>query len=129
MGLGCENNQIDEIKAALGDYDSDRIKFLKVQDVDDEITAGVDLAAELAARASTAVRRELPLKALRLGLKCGGSDGLSGITANPLAGKVSDFIIAAGGTSILTEVPEMFGAEHLLMQRPVEKLSFMILSV
>ena len=124
VGLGCENNQIDEIKAALGDYDSDRIKFLKVQDVDDEITAGVDLAAELAARASTAVRRELPLKALRLGLKCGGSDGLSGITANPLAGKVSDFIIAAGGTSILTEVPEMFGAEHLLMQRASGKAVF-----
>ncbi len=117
VGLGCENNQISDIKATLGDYDPEQIRFIITQEVEDEIEAGTEIAVELAKRASTAKRQELPLKYLKIGLKCGGSDGLSGVTANPLVGWISDFIVSSGGTSVLTEVPEMFGAEHLLMNR------------
>lgn len=124
VGLGCENNQVSEIRAALGDYDSNRVKYLIAQEAEDEITAGVDLALELARQAGACSRQEQPIKVLRLGLKCGGSDGLSGITANPLAGKIADLIIASGGISVLTEVPEMFGAEHLLTQRASSEVVF-----
>lgn len=117
VSLGCENNQVGEIQAALGEYDPDRIKFLTAQTVEDETAIGTRLVMELAKQASTSFRQPVPLKALKLGLKCGGSDGLSGITANPLAGWVADFVVGAGGISVLTEVPEMFGAEHLLMER------------
>lgn len=117
LGLGCENNQIDQVKETLGDYDPERIKFLIAQEVKDEIEDGTKLVVELAERASKYERQDLPLSYLKIGLKCGGSDGLSGITANPLVGWISDMIVAAGGISVLTEVPEMFGAEHLLMNR------------
>lgn len=119
LGLGCENNNIAEFKKVLGHYDERRVKFLVAQDVEDEIAAGLELVSELAEQASSCRREECPLSDLTLGLKCGGSDGLSGITANPLLGIVSDSVVSRGGSTILTEVPEMFGAETLLMGRAV----------
>lgn len=117
VGLGCENNQIDSFKRVLGDYNPDRIKFMKSQEVEDELETGVALIGELVAYAETFKRQELPLARLKIGLKCGGSDGFSGITANPLVGRIADSVTAAGGTALLTEVPEMFGAETILMGR------------
>ncbi len=123
LGLGCENNNIDEFKKVLGEVNQDRVKFLNAQDFDDEIAEGVRLIEELKAYADKFERVELPVSKLKIGLKCGGSDGYSGITANPLVGSFSDKLISFGGTCILTEVPEMFGAEHLLMQRcPTKEL-------
>lgn len=118
VGLGCENNQPDKFEELLGDYDHDRIKFLVVQKVEgDEISVGMDILRKLYNIAKNDRREEVPVSKLRVGLKCGGSDGFSGITANPLVGRFSDWIVAQGGTSILTEVPEMFGAETILMNR------------
>ena len=117
LGLGCENNNIAVFKEVLGEYNPKRVKFLNTQDVDDDIEAGVALIRELQAYADTFPRVKVPVAKLRVGLKCGGSDGYSGITANPLVGRFSDKLIAHGGSTVLTEVPEMFGAEHLLMQR------------
>ncbi|MGQ8335084.1 UxaA family hydrolase [Sunxiuqinia sp. A32] len=117
LGLGCENNQISDQKKLLGEYDEKRIKFLVAQEVEDEIEVGLNLLQELYEEMRYDQREACPLSALNVGLKCGGSDGFSGITANPLLGTFSDFLIAQGGTTILTEVPEMFGAEHLLMER------------
>lgn len=117
LGLGCENNQISELIKVLGPYDQNRVKFLTAQEVDDEIGAALDILKDLCGRAAGCVREEVPASELVLGLKCGGSDGFSGITANPLVGSISDMLIAQGGSAILTEVPEMFGAETLLMQR------------
>jgi altronate hydrolase len=117
VGLGCENNQPDLLKEHLGEYDTDRISFLVTQQVSDEYEEGMKILRELYAKASLDRRTEVPLSELRVGLKCGGSDGFSGITANPLLGIFSDFLIAQGGTSVLTEVPEMFGAETILMNR------------
>lgn len=118
LSLGCENNQPDQFEKLLGDYDKNRIKFLVVQKVQgDEIEAGMNILRSLYDITKNDIRTECPLSKLRVGLKCGGSDGLSGITANPLVGEFSDFIVAQGGTSILTEVPEMFGAETILMNR------------
>ena len=117
LGLGCENNNIEVFKSVLGEYNPERVKFLNTQDHDDDIAAGVALIEELKAYAAKFERTPVPVSKLRLGLKCGGSDGYSGITANPLVGRLSDKLIANGGSCVLTEVPEMFGAEHLLMQR------------
>ena len=117
LGLGCENNNIAEFKKVLGDYDPQRVRFLNCQDVEDEISVGVQIIEELQEYAATFRRQPVPLSKLKLGLKCGGSDGYSGITANPLVGRLSDRLIEEGGSCVLTEVPEMFGAEHLLMQR------------
>ena len=117
VGLGCENNQPDVFREFLGDYDQDRVKFMVTQKVGDEYEEGMDILRDLYAKASKDERTEVPLSELRVGLKCGGSDGFSGITANPLLGMFSDFLIAQGGTSVLTEVPEMFGAETILMNR------------
>ena len=117
LGLGCENNNIEVFKGVLGEYDPARVKFLNTQDADDDIAAGVALINELKEYAAKFERTPVPVSKLRLGLKCGGSDGYSGITANPLVGRLSDKVIAMGGSCVLTEVPEMFGAEHLLMQR------------
>lgn len=118
LSLGCENNQPDQFMELLGNYDHDRIKLLVTQKVEgDEIEAGMKLLRELYSRASRDRRTDLPLSLLRVGLKCGGSDGFSGITANPLVGEFSDWLVAQGGTTILTEVPEMFGAETILMNR------------
>ncbi|MCL1999501.1 MAG: altronate dehydratase family protein [Turicibacter sp.] len=124
LGLGCENNNLAEFKRVLGDYDEERVRFLNSQDVDDEIAAGVAIVRELRAFANGFNREPVPLGELVIGLKCGGSDALSGITANPLVGRLSDKIIASGGSCLLTEVPEMFGAETLLMDRCVDKKIF-----
>lgn len=118
LSLGCENNQPDQFEKLLGDYDKERIKFLITQNVKgDEVEEGMKILRSLYDIAKKDERTECPLSELRVGLKCGGSDGFSGITANPLVGELSDFIVAQGGTSILTEVPEMFGAETILMNR------------
>lgn len=117
VGLGCENNQPDVFREFIGQYDEDRVKFMVVQKVSDEYEEGMKLLRELYSRASQDERTDIPLSELRVGLKCGGSDGFSGITANPLLGLFSDFLVAQGGTSVLTEVPEMFGAETILMNR------------
>lgn len=118
VGLGCENNQPDKFEELLGDYDKERIKFMVVQKVEgDEAEEGMKILRELYAKAKEDKRTDCPLSELRIGLKCGGSDGFSGITGNPLVGEFSDFVVAQGGTSILTEVPEMFGAETILMNR------------
>ena len=124
LGLGCENNNIAVFKEVLGEYDPKRVKFLNCQDVEDEIEAGVALIRELQAYANTFRRVELPVSKLRIGLKCGGSDGYSGITGNPLVGRFCDALITEGGSCVLTEVPEMFGAEHLLMARCVSREVF-----
>ncbi len=118
LSLGCENNQPDEFIKLLGDYDKDRIKLLVTQKVEgDELEEGMKILRNLYNVAKHDVRTEVPISHLRVGLKCGGSDGFSGITANPLVGEFSDWLVAQGGTSILTEVPEMFGAETILMNR------------
>ena len=118
LSLGCENNQPDDFMAMLGDYDKDRIKLLVTQRVEgDEVEAGMTILRDLYAKAKKDKREEVSISKLRVGLKCGGSDGFSGITANPLVGEFSDWLVAQGGTSILTEVPEMFGAETILMNR------------
>lgn len=117
LGLGCENSNIDVLKPYLGDYDENRVKFLVCQESDDEMADGMALLEQLAAYAGQFQREPISCKELVIGMKCGGSDGLSGITANPTVGAFSDLLISKGGTTILTEVPEMFGAETLLMSR------------
>lgn len=117
VSLGCENNQPDVFKEFLGDYDPQRVRFMTTQKVHDEMDEGMKLLNELYAVAKEDKREDIPLEELRVGLKCGGSDGFSGITANPLLGLFSDFLVAQGGTTVLTEVPEMFGAETILMNR------------
>jgi altronate hydrolase len=111
LSLGCENNQPEDFMAMLGDYDKDRIKLLVTQRVEgDEMEAGMEILRDLYRKASQDKRQDVSVSKLRVGLKCGGSDGFSGITANPLVGEFSDWLVAQGGTSVLTEVPEMFGA-------------------
>lgn len=117
VGLGCENNQPEAFLRMLGDYDTSRIKLLVTQQVNDEQEEGMKLLRELYSQAVQDARTDIPLSELKVGLKCGGSDGFSGITANPLLGVFSDFLVRQGGTTVLTEVPEMFGAETLLMNR------------
>ncbi len=124
LGLGCEGNQPREFEKFLGDYDKDRVKFLVAQNVRDEYEEGMKLLRELYAKASQDRRESIPLSELRIGLKCGGSDGLSGITANPLVGKITDILVSQGASCILTEVPEMFGAETLLMERAQDRPIF-----
>ncbi len=117
VGLGCENNQPEAFKEFLGNYDTDRIKFLVAQNVEDEYEEGMKILRELYELVSQDQREEISLSELNVGLKCGGSDGFSGITANPLLGFFSDFLVSQGGTTVLTEVPEMFGAETILLKR------------
>lgn len=118
LSLGCENNQPEDFMAMLGDYDKDRIKLVVTQRVEgDEVEECMNVLRNLYAIAMNDCREDVPVSKLRVGLKCGGSDGFSGITANPLEGEFSDWLVAQGGTSILTEVPEMFGAETILMNR------------
>ena len=118
LGLGCENNNIGVFKEFL-DANDDRIHFLNSQDVEDELTAGKAIIDELLVKVNAYKREKVSINKLRIGLKCGGSDGLSGITANPLIGRLSDVVVGSGGTSVMTEVPEMFGAEQILMNRAV----------
>ena len=124
LGLGCENNQMSAFKEGLGKVDETRIKFLVCQEVEDEIGSGVALLKEISETVKKDKRVEKDISCLKVGLKCGGSDGLSGITANPLVGLFSDYIVAAGGTTVLSEVPEMFGAEQLLMNRAKDEKTF-----
>lgn len=124
LGLGCENNNIGEFQKVLKDYDGDRVKFLVAQEVGDEIGAGLNLVRRLVGYARQIQREACPVSELSVGLKCGGSDGFSGITANPLVGAFSDLLIDHGGTTVLTEVPEMFGSETLLMNRSVNREVF-----
>ncbi len=124
LGLGCENSNIDVLMPYIGEYDPDRVKFLVCQKSDDEMAEGLELLQEIIEAASSDVREDADLSKLIIGLKCGGSDGFSGITANPLVGRISDRIIEYGGTSILTEVPEMFGAETILMNRCKDEKTF-----
>ena len=124
VALGCENNTLEDFRKEIGEIDPDKVRYMTVQQESDEIARGMELLAELEQNAARYQREPIPVSELRVGLKCGGSDGLSGITANPLVGAFSDKLIACGGTSVLTEVPEMFGAETLLMERCVNKEVF-----
>lgn len=124
LGLGCENNRLSALKEQMQGYDPQRVRFLVAQDVEDEIEEGIKLCAELISNMRSDRRSPQPLSKLKVGLKCGGSDGLSGITANPLAGMFSDWLIAHGGSTVLTEVPEMFGAETILMNRASDRTVF-----
>ena len=124
LGLGCENNQVADFKKTLGEYDGERVKFLISQDVDDEIEIGKNILLDLYNKMKNDKREEASISTINFGLECGGSDGLSGITANPMLGYFSDYIIALGGTTVLTEVPEMFGAETLLMERCKDEETF-----
>ncbi len=117
LGLGCENSSIPVLMPYLGDYDKSRVRFLVCQEVEDEMAEGEKLLRELIDQAAELKRKEIPASKLIIGMKCGGSDGFSGITANPLVGRFSDLLTGMGGTTILTEVPEMFGAETILMNR------------
>lgn len=121
LGLGCENNQVKDFKETLGEFDEERVKFLIAQDSEDEIEEGIELLKELYEKIVSESRVEREFGDLVIGLECGGSDGFSGITANPLVGEFSDYIVEHNGTTILTEVPEMFGAETLLMKRCINK--------
>ena len=124
LGLGCENNQMKAFMETLGEYDPERVRTLVCQEVEDEVAEGTKLLAELYEVMKNDVRTTHPISVLRVGLKCGGSDGMSGITANPLLGKFSDYMALNGGTTVLGEVPEMFGAEHLLMARAKDEDTF-----
>ena len=124
LGLGCENNNIAEFKKILGEYDGERICFLNCQDFDDEVAEGVKIITELQSLAEKDTCTAVSISRLKIGLKCGGSDGFSGITANPLCGKITDRLVSMGGTAVLTEVPEMFGAEQGLMKRCVDESVF-----
>ena len=117
LGLGCENSGIEQIKPYMGEYDESRVRFMICQQVEDEVEEGMKLLEELAANMREEKRQPCGADQLVIGLKCGGSDGLSGITANPTIGVFSDMLTGMGGTTILTEVPEMFGAETILMDR------------
>ena len=125
VGLGCENNQPDVFEQFCGDYDKERVRFLVTQKVHgDEVEVGMEILRDLYELAKKDKRVSVPMSELRVGLKCGGSDGFSGITANPLLGMFSDWLVAQGGTTVLTEVPEMFGAETILMDRCANKELF-----
>ena len=124
VGLGCENNQISVFEETLGELDKSRVKFMVCQHHDDEVEYGVQLLRSIVSEMQQDKRQPGWLSEVRFGLECGGSDGFSGITANPLLGRFSDYVIAHDGTSVLTEVPEMFGAEHLLMQRCQDEDTF-----
>lgn len=124
LGLGCENSNIDVLKPYIGDYDENRVKFVVAQECEDEIAESVEVIKGLIDYAAGFEREPISVSKLIVGMKCGGSDGLSGITANPLVGRFSDKLISKGGTTILTEVPEMFGAETILMNRCADKELF-----
>ena len=117
VGLGCENNGMDGIKEYLAPYNRDNIAYFNCQDVEDEHTYGMEILRGFAEKAKDLQREDVDFSELCIGLKCGGSDGYSGLTANPLVGKISDRVVGLGGSAILTEVPEMFGAEQLLMNK------------
>jgi len=121
VGLGCENNSLSGIKKTLAPYKRDNIAYFNCQDVEDEIAYGLDIVEGFIAKARGLKREECPASDLLIGLKCGGSDAFSGLSANPTVGKVSDAVICMGGGAVLTEVPEMFGAEQILMNKCVDR--------
>ena len=121
VALGCENNTLESFRERVGNVEN--IRFMRAQDPGDEFERGRELIAELM-EARPKVREEVPVSELKVGLKCGGSDGFSGLTANPLVGRFSDWLVARGGGTVLTEVPEMFGAETLLMRRCRDRATF-----
>ncbi|NPV91145.1 MAG: altronate dehydratase [Firmicutes bacterium] len=127
LSLGCEKNCFDNFLPILGDYDPNRVKTLIMQDVEDEIAEGLKLIDEIWQYTSQQKRQELPLSKLTIAVNCGGSDAFSGITANALVGRISDFITGCGGSIVMTEVPEMFGAEHLLMNRAENREVFQMI--
>ena len=125
VALGCENNQLSAFRELVDEVDENRIKFMESQKIQgDEVEYGLGLLREIASAAKNDKREDVPVSELRVGLKCGGSDGFSGITANPLLGRFSDWIVSQGGTTVLTEVPEMFGAETILMSRCQDEATF-----
>ena len=125
VALGCENNQLGAFRELVGEVDETRVKFMESQKIHgDEVEFGLGLLREIAEAAKNDVREDIPVSELKVGLKCGGSDGFSGITANPLLGRFSDWIVSQGGTTVLTEVPEMFGAETILMSRCQDEATF-----
>ena len=124
VGLGCENNGLDGIKQYLDGLGRKNIAYFNCQEVEDEIEYGFNILKDFAQKASKLQREDVDIKELCIGLKCGGSDGYSGLTANPLVGKITDRITSAGGSAILTEVPEMFGAEQLLMNKCKDQQTF-----
>lgn len=125
VALGCENNQLDAFRELVGEVDESRVKFMESQKIaGDEVGYGLNLLREIAQAAKDDRREDVPVSELKVGLKCGGSDGFSGITANPLLGRFSDWIVSQGGTTVLTEVPEMFGAETILMARCQDEDTF-----
>lgn len=125
VALGCENNQLGAFRELVGEVDETRVKFMESQKIQgDEVEYGLNLLREIAEVAKDDSREDIPVSELKVGLKCGGSDGFSGITANPLLGRFSDWIVAQGGTTVLTEVPEMFGAETILMSRCQDEATF-----
>lgn len=124
VGLGCESNQLDELLAAIPEAMRANVLTLSAQGEGDEVERGLGLVETLVARAAQAKRQTLPLGKLVIGVKCGGSDGLSGLTANPLVGRISDAVTGTGGSAILSEIPEIFGAEHLLMARAADRAVF-----
>ena len=117
VGLGCENNSMDGIKQTLAPYERSNIEYFNCQEVEDEHAYGMEILKGFIEKAKDLQREEVDFSELCIGLKCGGSDGYSGLTANPLVGKITDRIISLNGSAILTEVPEMFGAEQLLMNK------------
>ncbi len=124
LSLGCENLTHEQFVEELGEYDAERIQFLNCQSVEDELEAGRAVLEKCAAFAARFSREPIPASELVIGMKCGGSDGLSGITANPTVGRFSDMLVAQGGSTVLTEVPEMFGAEGFLMDRCINEAVF-----
>jgi altronate hydrolase len=124
VGLGCESNQLDRLMADIPESLRGRIRTLGAQTAEDEVEEGLALVDALVATATLATRQPVPLSELVLGLKCGGSDGFSGLTANPLVGRMADRVVAAGGSAVLSEIPEIFGAERLLMARARDERVF-----
>jgi len=124
IGLGCENNQVDAFRETLGEFDPERVHFMVCQHQEDEVEAGLEHMHQLYEAMRHDKREPGKLSELKFGLECGGSDGLSGITANPMLGRFSDYVIGNGGTTVLTEVPEMFGAEQILMSHCVDETTF-----
>ena len=123
VGLGCENNSLDKIKETISPLRKE-VEFFSCQEVEDEVQFGLDIVKRFIDENRDKRREEVPFSKLKIGLKCGGSDGYSGITANPLVGKIADKIVSLGGSAVLTEVPEMFGAEQLLMNKCESKEVF-----
>ena len=124
LGLGCESNQLDALLDAVPEAARAKVRVLSSQAARDEMAEAGRLIDGLVEEIAPARREPLPLSALRIGLKCGGSDGLSGLTANPLLGRLTETLVAAGGSAILTEIPEIFGAEQALLNRSTSQPVF-----